>query len=175
MSLVRFSLACNFQNNFMWKWKSAGPTNTRKAGYAHAVRSDIIQRMPRKGCYLSIAFVFETPSNSNTIQISVHAYFSFFPKTYSGKLAGPSLVLFRVKCYPLTNGKWSVPQRLKRLIENTYHSWKVSTGLKELSPGGWGGGTERSCIQGGSIPRFFPFYRSFYKEEGTFFGRSFSL
>ena len=31
----------------MWKWKSARPTNTRKAGYAHAVISDI-QRMPCK-------------------------------------------------------------------------------------------------------------------------------
>ena len=44
----------------MWKWKSARPTNTRKAGYARAVISDIIQRMPRKGCYLSTVFVFQT-------------------------------------------------------------------------------------------------------------------
>ena len=80
VTLVRFSLACNFENNFIWKLKSARPTNTRKAGYAHAVSSDIIQCMPRKGCYLSTAFVFQTPSNSNTIQISVHAYFSFFLK-----------------------------------------------------------------------------------------------
>ena len=166
MRLVRFSLACNFENNFMWKWKSARPTNTRKAGYAHAVSSDIIQRMPRKGCYLSTAFVFQTPSNSNTIQISVHAYFSFFPKTYSGKLAGPSLVLFRVKCYPLTNGKWwSVPIIVERF----------QPGSRRYPLGGGEEGTERSCIQGGSIPRFLPFYTSVYKEEGTSFGRSFSL
>ena len=68
----------------------------------------------------------------------------FFCKTYSGQLASPSLVLFRVKCYSLTNGKyWSVRQRLKILIENTYHSWKVSRGLKELSSGGWGGGLDK--------------------------------
>ena len=44
----------------MWKWKSARPTNTRKAGCAHAVISDIIQRMPCTGCYLSTVFVFQT-------------------------------------------------------------------------------------------------------------------
>ena len=56
--LVRSSLACNFQN--MWKGKSARPTNTRKAGYAHAVISDVIHRMPCKECYLFIVFVFQT-------------------------------------------------------------------------------------------------------------------
>ena len=58
-------------------------------------------------------------------------------------------------------------QRLKGLIENTYHSGKVSSGLKELSPGGWGGGEglNKVVYRGAQSRGSYLFIRHFIKKK----------